>query len=66
MSKSEEVRVCAEIEYPEVHSDICPEGCLFSNVDYAYRHFLHTCLDEWLDKSGGKGGFYIKEEGYEF
>ena len=28
--------------------------------DAEYRQFLHTCLDEWLDKSSGTGGFYIK------
>ncbi len=61
--------VCAEMSYssqPEthsfcdVHSDICPpkhskEGLL----DADYREFLHTCLDEWLNKSEGTGCFMI-------
>ena len=59
--------VHAEIEYDtkdgHVHSDICPEGCLVENMqDPEYREFLHSCLEEWLNKSGGSGIFYIKGE----
>lgn len=59
------VSVCGEIEYESrevggaVHSDIC----LVHNGKYAvtpdYREFLHNCLDEWIDKSGGTGIFWI-------
>lgn len=60
----------AEIEYVQenglsIHSDICPPDCKF-NINNEYREFLHNCLDEWLDKSNGTGGFYIKEEKYHF
>ena len=68
--------VHAEIEYRlddyNVHSDICPPECKSENINHVYkngstyREFLHKCLDEWLDESNGTGGFYIKEEGYEF
>ena len=60
----------AEIEYlsedgTNVHSDICPPDCSSGNLsDPEYRKYLHDCLDEWLDKSNGTGGFYIKEERY--
>lgn len=62
--------VHAEIEYvrengENVHSDICPPECKFSNITKEYREFLHTCLDEWLDKSNGTGIFYIRQEDYE-
>jgi hypothetical protein len=61
--------ICAEIEYDGIHSDICPPGGNLDEVDEplgvgpveTYRTFLHGCLDEWLDKSNGKGIFYIKD-----
>lgn len=61
-------KVHGEIEYQRqdgtwVHSDICPAACQPVFTD-EYRKFLHTCLDEWLDKSRGTGQFYIKQEGY--
>lgn len=65
-------KVHAEIEYVDqhgnkIHSDICPMNCDSSNLsDKEYRQFLHDCLDEWLDKSDGSCGFYIKDESYEF
>jgi len=60
-------KVHAEIEYinsngDNVHSDICPPRCEFSNIDNIYRKFLHDCLDEWLNNSNGTGQFYISEE----
>lgn len=64
--------VHAEIEYDRendigVHSDICPPNCDSKNLtNNEYREYLHLCLDEWLDKSNGTGGFYIKEEKYVF
>lgn len=63
-------KVHGEIEYKNkdglnIHSDICPPDCAASNLtDKEYRKLLHTILDEWLDKSGGTGIFYLKEEGY--
>lgn len=60
------MKVHAEVESDFFHSDICPNGCNFKNINNEYREFLHDCLDEWLDKSKGTGGFYIKQEGYNF
>lgn len=57
---------CGEIQYetPEgnVHSDICKhnDGPITDN----YRKFLHDCLNEWLDKSGGTGAFWIGDPQY--
>lgn len=65
-------RVHAEIEYVRadgmrIHSDICPPDCSSEGLkDAKYRAFLHKCLDEWLDKSDGSLGFYIKDEDYKF
>jgi len=61
-------KVHAEIEYNNpggagVHSDICPPGC-GTDFPEEYRQFLHECLDEWLDNSGGTGRFYIAQEGF--
>ena len=62
----------AEIEYirkdgMKVHSDICPPDCSSKGLNNKeWRKFLHDCLDEWLDKSNGSGGFYIKNESYKF
>lgn len=47
--------ICSEIQYGYVHSDLC--GTDLSNQDW--RNLLHTALDEWLDKSGGDGCFYV-------
>jgi hypothetical protein len=64
--------VHAEIEYltengEHVHSDVCPPDCDASAITREdYKDFLHKCLDEWLDKSHGTGGFYIKAEGFKF
>lgn len=64
------MKVHSEIEYERagsirIHSDTCPKDCLFENVtDKEWRKFIHTVLDEWLDKSNGTGIFYIKQEGY--
>lgn len=60
-------KVHSEIEYIRedgvyVHSDICPPNCTHSEITPEYRNFLHACLDEWLDKGGGTGKFYISEE----
>lgn len=54
---------CGEIQYetPEgnVHSDICFHSAYFDYITDDYREFLHKCLDEWLNKSNGTGGFWI-------
>ena len=66
------MKVHAEIEYSGngeigIHSDICPPNCDSKHMnDLEYKKFLHQCLDEWLEKSNGTGGFYIKQEGYSF
>lgn len=61
----------AEIEYQRqngskiwVHSDIEPKGWDFYQIDAEYREHLHALLDEWLDKSGGTGCFYIKDKSF--
>ena len=60
----------AEIMYDKengesVHSDICPPSCKPDNLsDKNYREYLHTCLDEWLDKSRGSGIFWIGDSSY--
>lgn len=64
--------VHAEIEYTAtdgglIHSDICPPNHSSAHMQSKeYREFVHQCLDEWLDKSNGTGGFYIMQEGYKF
>lgn len=66
------MEVHGEIEYlredgVKVHSDICPPNCNSEGLkDKEYRAYLHRELDEWLDKSNGTCGFYIKSEDYEF
>jgi|TARA_R110000824_G_scaffold320638_5_gene507633 hypothetical protein len=56
--------VCGEIEYESesglVHSDLCPpEHNPAGILEDSYRELLHVCLDEWLDKSGGTGRFFV-------
>jgi hypothetical protein len=63
--------VHGEIEYinkqgASVHSDVCPPDHDFEKINKEYRDFLHEILDEWLDESGGSGGFYIKAEEHDF
>jgi hypothetical protein len=63
--------VQAEVAYQKedgtwVHSDVEPHGCMFRDTAREkYRAYLHSVLDEWLDNSGGTGGFYIKAKDYE-
>lgn len=60
------MKFCAEIQYEtddgNVHSDIC-FNCNPNTEDKPltdqHREFLHKCLDEWLNKSNGTGGFWI-------
>ena len=64
-------KVHAEIEYTnaegqDVHSDVCPSECKFKNLDKEHREYLHTLLDEWINKSNGTGGFYIKSNKHKF
>ena len=62
--------VCAEIEYhnadgERVHSDLCPpEHSITKGDSVEYRALLHSCLDEWLERSGGTGMFWIGEAGF--
>jgi len=51
----------AEIQYGDVHSDICPSSHT-AHFTETYRKFLHANLDEWLNRSGGEGFFYIGSE----
>ena len=51
--------VPSEIKYTDkrgrtVHSDLDGDP-----NDPQWRHFIHDCLDEWLDKSNGTGVFYV-------
>ena len=62
-------RVHGEIFYDNkekcqiVHSDICPPNCSPMDMNNKkYKDFLHRCLEEWLENSGGTGYFYIKSE----
>jgi len=57
---------CASINYlrPDVgwvHSDLCPSGHELSRgvSDPEWRELIHACLDEWIDKSGSTGYFFI-------
>ena len=58
---------CGEIIYdtPEggVHSDICHHND-GQPIGDGYRKFLHDCLDEWLNKSGGTGAFWVGDPDY--
>lgn len=61
--------IIAQIEYinkdlESVHSDICPPNHALVKLTPEYRKMLHECLDEWLDKSGGTGCFFIGEGEY--
>ena len=47
--------ICSGIQYFDIHSDLC--GTDLHDPDW--RNLLHTALDEWLDKSGGNGCFYV-------
>lgn len=47
--------ICSEIQYFDIHSDLC--GTDLSDSDW--RDVLHSALNEWLDKSGGTGCFYV-------
>jgi len=57
------IHTCAEIQYASkfglVHSDICATMQEDGSFTEKARAFLHANLDEWLDKSGGTGFFYI-------
>lgn len=64
-------RFCGEIQYeiPEgysIHSDICwgHDPREEAPVSDEHRAFLHACLDEWLNKSGGTGGFWLGDKSY--
>jgi hypothetical protein len=48
-----------------IHSDICPPNCKFSNITEEHKKFYHESLDEWLNKSNGTGIFYLKQEEFE-
>ena len=58
------MKFCGEIQYmpsgTSVHSDVCHdcagEG---SPVSDEKRAFYHALLDEWLNKSGGTGAFWL-------
>lgn len=65
--KDEIKNIVAEIEYTKkdgnnIHSDL--------DFDFGskeeMRKILHDCLDEWLDKSDGTGGFYLRNEKHLF
>ena len=57
-------RYChAEIEYGDVHSDICPPQCDPGNMNDDWQQFIMDCLKEWLEESpkhGGTSQFYIR------
>lgn len=55
-------RVHSEIQYGQVHSDLCPPGCTTINMNTEWRKLIHQALDEFIDKapSTAEGGeFYI-------
>lgn len=47
--------ICSEIQYDQIHSDLCGVDL----HDSEWRDLLHSALNEWLDKSDGKGCFYV-------
>jgi len=59
--------VCGEICYEcerdgvqtSVHSDVCPPNHNIGKADESYRSLMHDCLDEWMNKSGGTGYFFL-------
>lgn len=66
---------CGEITYEtsegNVHSDICFNcgpvehgASKDAELTEKYRKFVHDCLDEWLDKSNGTGGFWLGDPSY--
>ena len=66
------MKFCGEIAYEledigGVHSDICwncNPNTEDKTITLEYRQLLHNCLDEWLDKSNGKGGFWVGDPQY--
>jgi hypothetical protein len=53
--------ILSEIEYvaengDSVHSDLHSTYPISED----YRELLHKALDEWLDKAGNTGKFYVK------
>lgn len=81
-NKIENGRTHGQIQYKKedgswIHSDICPAECCSSNVNLKYKvpdngpftsynHFLHSCLDEYLDNMNyhQRGYFYIGNHNY--
>ena len=65
------MKFCGEIQYEtdkgNVHSDICFDcnpNTENKMITLEHRQMLHECLDEWLNKSGGTGGFWIGDPKY--
>lgn len=43
-------RVHAEIQYGQVHSDLCPPGCTtITMTNPKWRGLMHQALDEFID-----------------
>ena len=59
--------IVAEFEYAKENGDN-----IHSDLDFDFdmkekmRKPLHDCLDEWLDKSKGEGGFYLRNANHHF
>ncbi len=59
--------IVAEFEYTKENGDN-----IHSDLDFDFdmkekmRKPLHDCLDEWLDKSKGEGGFYLRNANHHF
>ena len=62
--KTKTMRFLGEIIYPGVHSDIDfnLKGDPKRILTQEDRDKYHALLDEWLDKSGGQGIFYLSNE----
>ena len=60
-------RIISEVEYTNENGD-----SVHSDLDFDFdlkeqmRPVLHECLDEWLDKSNGSGGFYLRNTNHHF
>ena len=60
-------RIISEVEYTNENGD-----SVHSDLDFDFdlkeqmRPVLHECLDEWLDKSNGEGGFYLRNANHHF
>ena len=61
--------IISEVEYTDsekgsIHSDLDCDMEIFKTQKY--KELVHKYLDEWLNKSNGTGGFYIRNSNHTF